>query len=468
MSRRTKVFLSYARDDASDLVKRVRAYLEPSGAEAWVDVLDIPAGVNWRENIEASIRDCDAFLLIMTPKSMESMYVKEEVEIAKDHQKHLIPLAMGEVKAADWLGRTQYIRFREFNDATALGKLTGDLKSVWELIETRISDLRFNVIGEELAPILDHLETYLKTLPRPIVRPEVLWACAEFTENLNAGLATRPLVDLIGDWRAGLLDTSKWKYKKAYEKNAIPIKKILDQALKTVQIPDVKVVPFVLVVMTAEEAAELRSETLLESIKGLAPHYKKVLARLDAAGVHDWASRYHERPELWQPFDSAGTRTTLVQLIETELARRESGSATELRRPRFIDVRGLDDRPEELNELRESGCVVIMDIVSVCHPKLLTAYRRSLLDIFPKTFLLKMAPFEPVPVFGKKEEERMTLPWVQRMDSFFYERHEQLDPKCDVAGQEADFRRFMREKIVMSFLKNYSGFRHYVHGAGAK
>src|SRR5262249_48226222 len=144
------------------------------------------------------------------------------------------------------------------------------------------------------------------------VAPEVLLACLEFVERLSVASAHQPLVNLIADWRTENYDVSHWKYRIAYEKNSTTVKKILDEALKGVNVPRVKVVPFVLVVMTDAEAEELKAETVLASNGILLGHYKNVLAKANAAGVQDWAERYGPRAEHWRPFDAAGKGQTIA------------------------------------------------------------------------------------------------------------------------------------------------------------
>src|SRR5262245_235684 len=461
MSRRTKVFLAYARGDASDLVGKVRAYLEPGGTDAWVDVVDIPAGDDWRLKVETSIRDSDALVLIMTPKALESPHVAEEVRIAQELQKRIVPLAIGDVMPPEWLRRQEYIRFQQFDDAVALGKLSGDLKNVWESVEQQLQHLRFNVVTDDLAPLLDHLETLPKSVPRPIVRPEVVMACAEIAERMSQAAPARHVVDLIADWHAAAFEPDPWHWRAAYEKNARRVRMILTEGFKHVKLPQVKIVPFVLVVMTANEAEELKRETVFQaSYTGLLENYRNVLGRLTREGIVDWAARYGDRPEDWRPFEAGPGGASLAQLINAELSH-EAGQ--ELRRPAFIDIRKLNDQPDDLKELRETGCIVIIDAVSVCHPDLLTEYRRSLLDVFPSTFLLKMAPFDPVPVFGKDPAHVMTLPWVQRTDSFFFDRLER-DKRCGLAGQDWVFKKFINEKVVGMFLQEYAGVRNYIRG----
>jgi hypothetical protein len=463
------VFLSYARDDASELVQKVRSYLEAADNQAWVDVVDIAGGTDWRDEIESGIRNADAVVLIMTPAAIASDYVQREVQFAQDWGKRIVPLAMGEVKPPDWLRSKQYIRFKQFDDGAALGKLSGALNTVWQDVEAALKELRYNVVTDDLMPLLDHLQTIL-SLPRPVVRPEAVLAGAEFIDRMSRASEKRPLVELLIEWRGGGFVAKDWKHYAAYDKHKVAIKKLLDEGFKTVQIPPVRIVPFVLVVMTADEARELESEQVFDAGQAsLRAHYKTILQSVVSHGVANWVGRYQARPELWQPFDDAPGGQSLQALIAHELNRPGTAPRNELRRAQFIDIRTINEAQnrDQLNELRASGCVVLLDVLSVCHPKLLTEYRRSLLDIFPATFLLKIGPFDPVPVYGKLAEHVTTLPFVQKADSFFYERHTiDLDPKCAVAGEEVAFKKFMREKVMDLFLKNPAGYRQHAHQGG--
>ena len=65
-------FISYSRIEAKDFARRLGDELaigEPS-VRAWLDVRDIPAGVDWDEAIGEAIKTCETLIFIMTPDSV--------------------------------------------------------------------------------------------------------------------------------------------------------------------------------------------------------------------------------------------------------------------------------------------------------------------------------------------------------------------------------------------------------------
>ena len=89
MSHRT--FISYSRKDkdfALELAKNLRA----TGFDIWLDLLDIPTGARWDDEVEAALKDCGAFLVIITPASSASDNVKDEIGYAIDNTYLLEPL----------------------------------------------------------------------------------------------------------------------------------------------------------------------------------------------------------------------------------------------------------------------------------------------------------------------------------------------------------------------------------------
>jgi hypothetical protein len=463
VSRRTKVFLSYARADASDLVQSVRSFLAPAGSDAWVDVHDIPAGTDWRTTLDTEIRDCDAMVLILTPKALGSVEVRKEVDAAFEYQKTIIPLLFEQAAAPDWLGRTQYIEFKQLDDHVALGKLIGDVKKVWDDVERELQSARLRV-PDELTPLIDHLElTILAALPRPPVHPEVVHACIEVATRMTKDVGARQLGELIAEWRTGAYVTDTWQTYRTHQREATPIRKILEQAFKNVKVPQIQAVPFVLVVMTHDEAAALESgEALDGASQGFKVLFDQTRARL--AGVPDWTSHYAAKREDWYPFGRR--QPTVRQLVETELRQWQPpvGTTTAaVLRPQFIDVTTLNADRAQLARLRSSGCVVIVDRVSICHPALLTEYRRTMLDLFPSTLLLNVGagPYDPADLGA----HTVTVPFVQRVDSFFFERLTvELDEHCATAGATFELQKFIREKVFRLLLQDPEGIRSFRRG----
>lgn len=77
------IFISYSRHDAAVVDQFVEA-LTQAGIKAWVDREDIKVGNSWRVQIVEAIDGCDAFVLMLSSKSVVSTNVHKEVILAQD------------------------------------------------------------------------------------------------------------------------------------------------------------------------------------------------------------------------------------------------------------------------------------------------------------------------------------------------------------------------------------------------
>jgi hypothetical protein len=84
-------FLSYSRTDghfALRLAKDVRA----AGVAMWVDQLDIRPSEHWDRAIERAVRDCRGMVVILSPRSVASDNVADEISYAIDSGKSVLPV----------------------------------------------------------------------------------------------------------------------------------------------------------------------------------------------------------------------------------------------------------------------------------------------------------------------------------------------------------------------------------------
>jgi energy-coupling factor transporter ATP-binding protein EcfA2 len=117
------VFISYSRDD-SNFVRRLTADLQKEGIEPWVDQAGItPGTVDWEDALREAIRNAQALLLIASPHSRKSRYVKDELRIAEYYQLPVFPIW---AEGKQWIesiplghGGMQYIDAR--HEAYAVG-----------------------------------------------------------------------------------------------------------------------------------------------------------------------------------------------------------------------------------------------------------------------------------------------------------------------------------------------------------
>lgn len=101
---RKQVFLSHAsKDDA--FIKAFRQALEFSDVTAWADSRELLPGDILQTEIEQAIRAADVFFLVFSKNTLQSKWVKKELEFAKSLQKRIVTLLLDEqtVSALAWL-----------------------------------------------------------------------------------------------------------------------------------------------------------------------------------------------------------------------------------------------------------------------------------------------------------------------------------------------------------------------------
>ena len=78
----------------------------------WLDQLDIHPGQRWDRAVEEALRNCERILLILSPSSVSSDNVLDEVSFALETNKTIIPVLYLDCAIPFRLRRLQYIDFR--------------------------------------------------------------------------------------------------------------------------------------------------------------------------------------------------------------------------------------------------------------------------------------------------------------------------------------------------------------------
>jgi hypothetical protein len=105
------LFVSYGRRDlpfALDLI----AWLRTNGFETWVDLGKVDPGQSWSPRIDAAIKACSHFLLIVSQYAMSSRAVHHELELAFQSGKTVIPLLLEQTEIPEQVAAVQWIDFR--------------------------------------------------------------------------------------------------------------------------------------------------------------------------------------------------------------------------------------------------------------------------------------------------------------------------------------------------------------------
>ena len=85
------IFISYSRRD-QEFVRRLAGDLNAQVTGVWFDQSTIQLGQKWHDEIMDGIRECTAFILVLSPDAAESKYVREEVNKALELGKTIFPI----------------------------------------------------------------------------------------------------------------------------------------------------------------------------------------------------------------------------------------------------------------------------------------------------------------------------------------------------------------------------------------
>ncbi|MBK8031893.1 MAG: SUMF1/EgtB/PvdO family nonheme iron enzyme [Chloroflexi bacterium] len=121
-----KIFISHSSKD-NDFTAKLADALREHGAEVWIDLADIPAGMKWSKAIQQGLDWGELMLLIVTPDSMASENVADEWEYYHQKKKPIIPVWWKPAEMPFQLHRLQYVDFHQRDFDVALTKLGAEL-----------------------------------------------------------------------------------------------------------------------------------------------------------------------------------------------------------------------------------------------------------------------------------------------------------------------------------------------------
>jgi hypothetical protein len=106
----SKVFFSYARAD-SEFVLKLAEKMRSAGVDLWIDQLDIPTGARWDQTVGDALKSCPCLLVILSPTSVASENVMDEVAYAIDQKKKILPVLHQNCDIPFRINRLQHIDF---------------------------------------------------------------------------------------------------------------------------------------------------------------------------------------------------------------------------------------------------------------------------------------------------------------------------------------------------------------------
>jgi len=87
----TQVFISYSRRDIA-FIEQLAADLQAAGLDVWYDLSDLEAGERWSKEIEKAIRASEDVIMVLSPDSVASEWVEEEILYARNLKRKIVPL----------------------------------------------------------------------------------------------------------------------------------------------------------------------------------------------------------------------------------------------------------------------------------------------------------------------------------------------------------------------------------------
>ena len=88
-----KIFISYSRKDI-DFARKLAGDLEKAHYDVWWDITDLRGGDDWVRTIPAAIADSKYMIVVLTPNSIESEWVRKEYTQALSLRKKIIPIML--------------------------------------------------------------------------------------------------------------------------------------------------------------------------------------------------------------------------------------------------------------------------------------------------------------------------------------------------------------------------------------
>jgi hypothetical protein len=453
--RRARVFLSYARNDGAEACDFFDRALSQAEFHIWRDLADIAGGADWRVEAREAIRSVDIVLLFLTPGAVASENMKWEWNTALDLGKRVVPLVIQDCSLpAELAGNRNHRDLRSGYQQEPF-RIIGECQREWQRIRSRLQNLSESFqemfgdsphrswlrIGEK------SLDQKLRSDP-PLFPPEVFDTFLDLLKWLAGQSAAQvdlsDALDCIFDGRCEVAGS-----KAIVQAHADTFRRVLKPMRD--QLPGIAV-PTVLMVMNRQEAESLADGT------AFANYPRELREEFDAfrAGLPDgWILRYGERPEQARLFPTQPS--AIGQLIRSTL----EGQCSEPLVPHILDVRRLSaGSMAQLWELRNKGCVVVIDALSTRHPALQRCFRRTRLDSSPKTLVVKISPSPKsaavIDTLGALVEE-----WFA---SEFDRRMQEDDFRVADVTEWSAFRRFVRNEVPRSIPK-CAGTRDNIWGA---
>lgn len=179
-------FLSYARADETTALKFADDLIA-AGVQVWVDQYDIRPSQHWDRAVEAAVRSCEGMIVVLSPRSAASPTVADEVSVAIDMKKDLIPILIEPCVLPLRMTRMHFIDAARDYDG-ALRRCLAAIQGQARAAAQPAPEARNALPAQVLADAERRLTGYIGPIAKVLVRQAGIWATSE--AELYAELAT--------------------------------------------------------------------------------------------------------------------------------------------------------------------------------------------------------------------------------------------------------------------------------------
>lgn len=155
------IFISYKNEEFNEALV-VKTALENNGIDCWMAPMSIGAGSSYAAEIPSAIRNCDAFLLILSEKAQESKWIPRELDQAINNNKLILPYLIENCDLNDefafYLANVQYYDATN-NKETVLSRVVDDIKKLLNVDTFEMTEIEDSIVDEEKSfPSLEEAE----------------------------------------------------------------------------------------------------------------------------------------------------------------------------------------------------------------------------------------------------------------------------------------------------------------------
>jgi hypothetical protein len=105
-----QIFISYSRKDIG-FARKLAGDLEKAGYDVWWDISDLRGGDDWVRVIPAAIESSQYVIIVLSPNSVESEWVRKEYTQALSLRKKIIPIMLAATGVPFALNTINYVNF---------------------------------------------------------------------------------------------------------------------------------------------------------------------------------------------------------------------------------------------------------------------------------------------------------------------------------------------------------------------